>query len=187
MFKKFFWSKYMTWFRKLIYYKPPIVSDKDWNAIVAEMKNLEIEKQGWKSQVPVFSGSDIKCYIKPRTHQWIYVPEIFDMSCIFKTDNSAEGTISFVVFDKDIIHALPASSSYTIVLEAANEYGHLAHMKLDEVEFGKRQCHVNAEHTHIKMTTSFKALRSKPWTSEKNSPIEKTYLNEPANKRLNGR
>jgi len=175
MLKKLFWSKYFTWFRKLVSSNKP---DIPWDKILKETDQLALAmgvnpagENKW--QFSTFSGVDVKFHIKPVDGEWIYVPEVAVVSCTYDDPNvipATYGKIITTVFDRDAIASLPSSPTYTILLEAANEYGHLSHMKLEGVKFGKRTWSMSIEDIISEIHVDFTAQSYKPWTPQKDCP-----------------
>lgn len=169
--KKLFWSKWFTWLRKLLGANKP---DIPWDKILEA--TYDPEQELYRSGYRAFSGVDVKFWVKT-IKGWDSLPEAQSISCIHREDGSSEGIIELIVFNEDPISKLEANP-ITIVLEAADEYGHLAHMRLDNVEFRERNWKIDIEDIITNMDVSYTATSFKPWTSEENSPGYKVSREE---------
>lgn len=186
MLKKIFWSKYMTWLRKLLAVNKLNTQDIPWEDILNEDDN---EASPCRGALTSFSGVDVKVYFEDEGSNFICIPEIRAVSCVCGSNGRVQGEIITLLFDGDALSYLPIKPK-NMLMVAANEYGTLCYTRFKDIKFCAKRWSITIDDIAIEVSTKFSAESHIPWKKVEDSPgkVEKvpSELPEQILKRLSG-
>jgi hypothetical protein len=110
-----------------------------------------------------FSGVDVKVFLEDDNENFACIPEIQAISCK-EDDLGVEGTIISLLFDQDVLAHLPFTPK-NLLLEAANEYGHICYVKFYDIKFTEKYWGISMDDIIAEATTVFRASSCTQWTS----------------------
>lgn len=157
MWKRLFWSRYMTWLRKLLGANKPKIS-------IEEI----LDATGGPAKIPhgtytSFSGVDVKVYFEDNEGNFLCVPEVQAVSCEHDPFNEkVQGTLISLLFDGDTLAYLPFKPK-AMLLVACNEYGTLCYTKFKDFEFTQKSWGMSIDDICCSIRTDFKAVTCTPW------------------------